>query len=117
MFFAAGCGKEETQGVGEYVYVSAPQVALRDRVAAVYNKVGFVSNGDRVRVLERSSNKRFLRIHADDGREAWIEQRFVVEQSVYDGFAKLAQQTAKDASQASAVTRRLVNLHLQPARD
>src|SRR3954469_20902881 len=104
-FFAAGCGKEETQGVGEYVYVSAPQVALRDRVAAVYNKVGFVSNGDRVRVLEHSSNKRFLRVHADNGAEGWIEQRFVVGEDVYSGFAKLAKENAQAASQASAVTK------------
>lgn len=112
-----GCGKEQTENVGEYVYVSAPQVALRDRVAAVYNKVGFVTNGDRVRVLERSSNKRFLRVHTDDGREGWIEQRYVVGQDIFSGFAKLARENSGTASQATAVTRRLVNLHLQPARD
>ena len=112
-----GCGKDQTEPAGEYVYVSAPQVALRDRVAAVYNKVGYVTNGDRVRVLERSSNKRFLRVHADDGKEGWIEQRFVVGQDIYSGFARLAGENAKTPSQATAVTKRLVNLHLQPARD
>jgi SH3-like domain-containing protein len=117
LLLAAGCGKEQTDTTGEYVYVAAPQVALRDRVAAVYNKVGFVSNGDRVRVLERSSNKRFLRVHADDGKEGWIEQRFLVGQDVYNGFAQLARENAQAASQAKAVTKRLVNLHLQPARD
>jgi uncharacterized protein YgiM (DUF1202 family) len=117
LFFTAGCGKDQTQDAGEYVYVSVPQVALRDRVAAVYNKVGFVTNGERVKVLERSSNKRFLRVHADDGKEGWIEQRYVVDQDVYNGFAKLEADNAKDASQATAVTRRLVNMHLQPARD
>lgn len=117
LFLVAGCGKDQTQDAGEYVYVSVPQVALRDRVAAVYNKVGYVTNGERVKVLERSSNKRFLRVHADDGREGWIEQRYVVDQDVYNGFAKLAADNAKDASQATAVTRRLVNMHLQPARD
>ena len=35
VFLAAGCGKDQTGTVGEYMYVSAPQVALRDRVAAV----------------------------------------------------------------------------------
>jgi hypothetical protein len=117
LFLAAGCGKEQTDTTGEYVYVAAPQVALRDRVAAVYNKVGFVNNGDRVRILERSSNKRFLRVHSDDGKEGWIEQRFVVGQEVYEGFAKLARENAQAVSQARAVTKRLVNLHLQPARD
>lgn len=113
----AGCGKQQTQSTGEYVYVSAPQVALRDRVAAVYNKVGFVTNGDRVKVLERSSNKRFLRVHADDGKEGWIEQRYVVGEDVFSGFQRLARENDRATSQATAVTRRLVNLHLQPARD
>lgn len=117
LLLAAGCGKDQTQDVGEYVYVSVPQVALRDRVAAVYNKVGYVANGERVKVLERSSNKRFLRVHADDGREGWIEQRYVVGQDIYNGFEKLARDNAQTASQATAVTRRLVNLHVQPARD
>jgi len=53
-------------------YVTAPQVVLRDRVAAVYNKVGIVANGDRVRVLERSSNKRFVRVRTTDGKEAGL---------------------------------------------
>ena len=34
----------------EVAYVSAPQTNLRDRVAAVYNKVGLVKNGERVEV-------------------------------------------------------------------
>ncbi|MCU1307978.1 MAG: hypothetical protein JWN45_2673 [Acidobacteriaceae bacterium] len=112
-----GCGKNSSAGGNEDAYVSAPQVALRDRVAAVYNKVGFVGNGDRVRVLERSSNKRFVRVRAADGKEGWIEQRYLVGQDIYDRFAKLAQENAKSVSQATAVTRRIVNLHVQPARD
>src|SRR4051794_4661048 len=76
----SGCGKNNSANGTEDAYVSAPQVALRDRVAAVYNKVGFVGNGDRVRVLERSSNKRFVRVRAADGKEGWIEQRYLVGQ-------------------------------------
>ncbi|MCU1311062.1 MAG: hypothetical protein JWO20_2187 [Candidatus Angelobacter sp.] len=112
-----GCGRNSRAGGTEDAYVSAPQVALRDRVAAVYNKVGFVGNGDRVRVLERSSNKRFVRVRAADGKEGWIEQRYLVGQDIYDGFAKLAQENSKTVSQATAVTRRIVNLHVLPARD
>jgi hypothetical protein len=112
-----GCGKDSSAAGNENAYVSAPQVALRDRVAAVYNKVGFVANGDRVRVLERSSNKRFARVRTEDGKEGWIEQRYLVGKDVYDGFAKLAQENMNSVSQATAVTRRIVNLHVQPARD
>jgi hypothetical protein len=113
----SGCSKDSASKAGEEAFVSAPQVALRDRVAAVYNKVGFVVNGDRVKVLERSSNKRFARVRAEDGKEGWIEQRYLVGQDVFDGFAKLAQENSKAVSQATAVTRRIVNLHIQPARD
>src|SRR5207245_4464519 len=73
-------------------YIVAPQVILRGRVAAVYNKVGAVENGERVQVLERSSNKRFVRVRAGDGKEGWIEQRYLVGQDVYDGFARLARE-------------------------
>jgi SH3-like domain-containing protein len=112
-----GCGKDSAGTGAEEAYISAPQVVLRDRVAAVYNKVGLVSNGDRVRVLERSSNKRFVRIRTADAKEGWIEQRYLVGPDVFNGFEKLAQENSKAVSQASAVTRRIVNLHVQPARN
>jgi len=57
----------------EVDYVSASQVPLRDRVAAVYNKTGVVKNGDRVEVLERQ--RRFVRVRTSSGMEGWIEQR------------------------------------------
>jgi SH3-like domain-containing protein len=112
----SGCSKNAGSGT-EDAYVTAPQVVLRDRVAAVYNKIGFVANGDRVRVLERSSNKRFVRVRTGDGKEGWLEQRYLVGQDVYDGFTKLAQENANSVSQATAVTRRIVNLHVQPSRE
>ena len=117
--FLNGCKKGDDTGANdsEEAYVSAPQVALRDRVAAVYNKVGYVANGERVRVLERSSNKRFLRVRTEDGKEGWVEQRFLVGPDVYKGFATLANENAQAVSQATAVTRRLVNLHVEASRD
>ena len=62
----------------EVDYVSAPQASLRDQVAAIYNRVGKVKNGDRVEVLERE--KRFSRVRTADGIEGWIEQRYLVDQ-------------------------------------
>jgi len=73
----------------EYMYVSAPETSLRDRVATMYNKVGTVHNGDRVEVLEKQ--RRFLRVRTDGGQEGWIEERSLVTQDVYDAFQKLAQ--------------------------
>ena len=37
----------------DVAYVSAPQAALRDQVAAIFNRVGNVKNGERVEVMER----------------------------------------------------------------
>ena len=65
----------------DYMYVSAPETSLRDRVATMYNKLGTVHNGERVDVLERQ--KRFYRVRTDGGAEGWIEQRSLVSQEVY----------------------------------
>ena len=99
----------------ETAYVSAPQVFLRDHVAAVYNKTGTVTNGDRVQVLER--DRRFVRVRTDSGVEGWIEQRYLVSQQVFDGFQKLASQEKNDPVQAAGTTRNDTNLHFEPGRE
>lgn len=111
-----GCAGGPEQKV-DYVYISAPQVALRDRVAAVYNKVGFVANGEKVQVLERSNNKRFLKVRTTDNREGWIEVRYTATQEVFDSFQKLAKDYSASESQAPAITRRVANMRVLPARD
>jgi hypothetical protein len=113
----AACGRGQEEDNAERAYVIAPQVTLRDRVAAVYNKVGAVYNGEKVRVLDRSQNRRFVKVRTASGTEGWMEQRYLVGQAVYDGFAKLAKDHANTPGQAQAVTRRIVNLHVSPARD
>lgn len=116
LLFLLGCGGQN-EDKAEYGYITAPSIALRDRVAAVYNKVAFLNNGDRVRVLERSANKRFVRVRSDDNKEGWIPQRYIVGQDIFDGFNSLAQQNSRNVSQASAVTRRVVNMHVKPLRE
>jgi len=66
----------------EVAYVSAPQVSLRDRVAAVFNKAGLVKNGERVEVLER--DRRFVRVRSEGGAEGWMEQRYLVNEKVFN---------------------------------
>jgi SH3-like domain-containing protein len=102
-------------GTGEYVYVSAPQVNLRDRIAAVYNKVGTVKNGDRLMVLDRQ--KRFVRVRTATGEEGWIEQRYVVSEDIYKGFDKLATDNKNVVSQGKGIARADLNMHLTPGRD
>jgi len=99
----------------EVNYVSAVQATLRDQVATIYNRVGTVKNGDRVEVLERE--KRFSRVRTAGGVEGWIEQRYLVNQEVYDGLQKLTRDNLGDPLQAPGVLRNESNLHLTPGRE
>ena len=112
----SGC-KRHGGRTGEVAYVSAPMVPLRDRVATVFNKVGTAKNAERVEVLERTNNRRFVRVRTSNGVEGWIEQRSLVDQKVFDGFQKLVQENQNSPAQATAVTHSESNLHVTPGRD
>ena len=111
-FPACGHGRHR---VLEVAYVSAPQAALRDQVALIYNRVGNVKNGERVEVLERE--KRFARVRTATGVEGWIEQRNLVDQATYDGLQKLTKDNQDDPVQAPGVLRNDTNLHVTPGRE
>ncbi len=99
----------------ELAYVSAPQVNLRDRVAAVYNKAGVVSNGEQVEVLERS--RRFVRVRSPRGEEGWIEQRYLVGPEIFEALQTLASENSSAPVQAVATARSSLNMHVEPGRD
>ncbi len=99
----------------EVAYVSAPQAALRDQVAAIYSRVGNVKNGERVEIVDRE--KRFARVRTASGIEGWIEQRYLVDQKTFDGFQKLTQDNLNDPVQAPGVLRNETNLHITPGRE
>ena len=95
--------------------MSAPQAALRDQVAAIFNRVGNVKNGERVEVLEHE--KRFARVRTASGLEGWIEQRFLVDQKTFDALQKLTQDHQNDPVQAPGILRTETNMHVTPGRD
>lgn len=99
----------------EVAYVSAPQATLRDQVAAIYNRVGTVKNGERVEIVDRE--KRFARVRTASGIEGWIEQRYLVDQKTYDGLQKLTQDNLNDPVQAPGILRNETNLHITPGRE
>jgi SH3-like domain-containing protein len=99
----------------EVAYVSAPQAVLRDQVAAVYNRVGTVKNGERVEVLER--DRRFERVRTGAGVEGWIEERFLVDQKTFDSVEQLTKDNQSDPVQAPGVLRNETNLHIAPGRE
>jgi Bacterial SH3 domain len=109
-----GCSRRGRR-VLEVAYVSAPQASLRDQVAAVYNRVGTVKNGERVEVVDRE--KHFSRVRTAGGLEGWIEQRYLVDQKTYDAIQKLTQENQADPVQAPGILRNDSNLHVTPGRE
>jgi len=109
-----GCGRGRHR-VLEVAYVSAPQAALRDQVAQIYNRVGNVKNGERVEIIDRE--KRFAKVRTSTGVEGWIEQRFLVDQKTFDGLQRLTQENQNDPVQAPGVLRNETNLHIIPGRE
>jgi SH3-like domain-containing protein len=108
------CGRGRHH-VLEVAYVSAPQAALRDQIATIYNRVGNVKNGERVEVLDRE--KRFARVRTSTGIEGWIEQRFLVDEKTFDGLQKLTADNQNDPVQAPGILRNETNLHITPGRE
>jgi SH3-like domain-containing protein len=110
----SGCNRGHHR-VLEINYVSAPQAALRDQVATIFNRVGNVKNGERVEVLEHE--KRFARVRTASGLEGWIEQRYLVDQRTYDLLQQLTQENANNPVQAPGILRNESNLHVTPGRE
>jgi SH3-like domain-containing protein len=108
-----GCGRRHR--VLEVDYVSAPQVILRDQLSQVYTKVATANNGERVEVLDRE--KRFAKIRLRSGSVGWVEQRYLVNEKVFEGFEKLAREEKATPIEGTATTRNETNLHIEPGRD
>lgn len=117
LMLAAPACKTHGGKAREAAYVSAPQTFLRDRVATVYNKVATVKNGERLDVLERTTNKRFVHVRTTNGTDGWVEQRSLVGEDVFQTFQKLAKDNATAPVQAQSTTHAETNLHVAPGRD
>ena len=112
---SGGCKRLDKAVAPTEVYVTAKQAFLRDRVAAVSNRTGEVSNGDKLTVIGRQ--RRFLHVRTPSGTEGWIEEKLTADQGIADQFDALKAQHIHDGSVAGAVTRDEVYLHLSPGRE
>jgi len=115
LLLITGCGSGSSES-RDYVYVAVPDASLRDRVATVYNKTGLVHNGERLLVLERMQNKRFLRVRTPRGEEGWIQERYLADQPTFDDFQRLAAQYKTAPPQATATVEEQVKVHVLPGR-
>ncbi|MGH9580715.1 MAG: SH3 domain-containing protein [Terriglobales bacterium] len=110
----AACGHRSESPLS-VAYVTAPQVALRDRLATVYNKIGVLENGERVEILEKQ--RRMVRVRTERGQEGWLELRHLAAEEVFLAFQKLAAQHAAVPVAARGAARAALNIHVTPGRD
>lgn len=112
---ATGCSRFRPHPESQYVYVIAKQSVLRDRVAAVSNRTGEVTNGEKLEVLEH--DRRFLKVRTPDGTVGWLEARLTADQGAADQFEELHKAHLKDPVVATATARDDVYLHVTPGRE
>ncbi|MEO7029047.1 MAG: SH3 domain-containing protein [Acidobacteriaceae bacterium] len=111
----AGCAQFHGKPADKYVYVTAKETYLKDRIAAVSNRTGNVENGEKLIVLERA--RRYVKVKTPQGQIGWIQEKDVASQQTFDAFDALSTKHAKDPAVGNGTVRDIANLHIAPGRE
>lgn len=109
-----GCGRFSAKPPKQYVYVSVKEMFLRDRLAAVSERVAKVVNGERLLVVKQ--DRHFYKVKTSDGKVGWIDDREVIDQKTYDQFTALQKKHAQDPVVVTGILNYESNAHLAPGR-
>jgi hypothetical protein len=101
--------------LSESVYVVPSSVEVVDTPAEVRMTVGSVQRGDQVGVLSRTRN--WTQVKLSDGRNGWIESKYLVDSETFDTGRRLLKELATLPPQAIGHTTAPANLRLEPSRD